>query len=498
VVAQMLREDPNNSSARRCAFWCLYDLAKADLEEIAALDGDPSGDKITRQLKACQDRVVEMMNYYEADAVTEESVGWLAARVAWKASRSKKRFIAAQMVKAYRLAVPEPRAAPYHSLLLKAILQLEPAPAWLGQFLRFWNLSNFLDDDFKVRKEANSGGKRTTGRSLAAKALSAAAKFLTTRPSEESDWFDGVIPQVLPRIEGDKWVSYHLAQYAYSRGRHAEAVQYAVKALVATRFNASVFTLLMSVFDKMSYREATMALALEACFRDPLICRRSVFEVIAKALNERSDHEKAQEWRELTSTFAQVMKANTPNEVRMRQKDFSRRVLSAVERLGDIPERVNWDQFEQCGHFLVGLAVVESVDTNKGVLRVRYGKRQQSVSLRPSQRVQQQVGRIGAGAVLEVVQDRKSGEILLSRMAPPEKHAEVIKEVTGRAQIRAGKDFGFVEDGDVRVFLPPHIVTRLKVQDGSKITVLATKGYDKKRQQEAWQAVRVLSSDNKE
>ncbi|GIV02082.1 MAG: hypothetical protein KatS3mg015_0912 [Fimbriimonadales bacterium] len=493
LAREILEVNPEDSSVRQCAFWCLYDLAKPDLEKVKELGRDQADGDVNRLIASCADRLSEMMEYYQDDDTQRSTVGWFAARCALQAARRGEEAVVVNLVKAYRKAVPTPTAEVYHSLLLSAILQLESPPPWFGKFLQYWNLANLQEDDYKGNEFETPEGKRVKGRSLAARAVSAAAKFFAENPNEESGWFDMAAREILARVRDDTWIAYHFAKYLLARGRSEEALPYLDHALEATRGNAAAWSLLSSAFEAMGYADAAVTSAVEACNRDATVCGRKPYEMIAQAL-EGKDPERAAEWREFANTFADVWRANTPDEQRENQKQFSKRVRAALERSANLLESIPWSDFVKTGRFTVGVGVVETINPEKKAILVRRSGEDRPVRLYVGFAMQDRIKKSGPGTVLELLMSNPPRTIYAARFASGDQQMEGVREMTGRVRRKAEQPFAFVDQDGLSAYIPPELVARHKLTDQATVKVKVMKSIDPKKGKEGWRVIHVVST----
>lgn len=417
ILQPALAENPEDSGARLCAFWCYYHLAKPELEKLKELSGNGARGAIHKQLEECARSLSAMMDYYEDGDRQRNAVGWYAAQFAWHAAKWESAPLVASAVKYYRRAIPEPTPEQYHSFLLRAVLEIDPPPNWLGMFMQYWNLANFQEEDYVGSEFTDSEGKKRRGRSLAAKTISTVSKYLSERLKEDGGWFDAAAPAILRKIRGDDWAAYHFAKYLLSRDRSQESLPYLSEALAATRGNAAVWSLLASVFDKMGKADAAFASAIEACSRDATVCGRGAYEIVARELEKRKFGAHAKTWQDFASVFASVWTAKTPEEQRAKQKEFSRSVYQALKDLSDGIAHVSWNEFEEVGAFEVGTAVVKTINESKKVIWVCREPQDQGGPLNASPAVRNAVMKSGPGTQLEVLMLKPSRQICAARLA---------------------------------------------------------------------------------
>lgn len=497
VVRRALELDPENSSVRLCGFWCAYDLAKAKLEILRALDGSSSLKDKECALGDCVSHLVRMMEYYIDGDYQRSTVGWFAAKCAWEASQVKRYDAIAQIVNEYRKAISEPDAQPYHSLFLNVALSIDPAPAWLGEFLEYWDLENLREDDFRsFEGKEGSGRAKHKPRSLAAKAVSAAAKFLAEHSEASCEWFETRLPRILVKLEDDSWVCYHVAQYYHARGRRGEAIKYASKALYATRGNAAVWSLLSLVMGDLGYSEAAFACAVEAVSRDEIICGRRAYEVIVRELKQRGERTYAQELEDILALLPEVFKSSNSQEQSRKHKEFAAKVRGVLQKhSGDRWGTTGWDQLEESGVFHRDVVIVESINPAKKVIWVRSRPDDEGGPLMADPFTKRDILEWGAGVIVDVLKDAATGTVHAARRAASERIPDFVKEIAGRITLHRGdgdKPFGFLKADGISAFVAPYLISEHQLKDGSTVSALAMKSYDKKRRKEGWKVIRIL------
>lgn len=478
----MLEDNPDNVQARSLAFWCLYDMAKRDLE---------AGGEDKALLDSCRTRLTSMLELYQDDDVMRSAFGWLAAMCANRAAKIQCLPVVAAVVKVYRTAFPDPTPQRYHSLLLRAVLSITPMPKWFGVFLRYWNLRNLTDEDYRNRETVDQPGKTVRARSLAAKAMAAASKHFESHPEEDSSWFDEVAPEVVARLEKDEWAAHRYAKYLLSRGRNEDALGPACEALYKTRGNAAAWLLLAKLFERMGLPEAAVACALQACSRDALICGRYTYQIVAQHL-ERNEDKAATKWKQLFAEFGLVWNAKTPEEKTEKQRRFAKQAREAVVNLVESSPPLSWEEFERTGQFRSVLAAVESVDDERNKMWLRLDGRQDSLQFKGDKVLFGQVKRSGPGTVIELLLSSSGERVFAGRIAGPGKRPECVAEWMGTVRLRAGQGFAFVESSGESALVAPNLVSEHSLTHGSQVRVLVVRSFDKKKNKQSWKVVRFL------
>ncbi|GAA4398577.1 hypothetical protein GCM10023187_09400 [Nibrella viscosa] len=397
-----------------------------------------------------------------------------------------------------------------YSALLKAVLKTGKNWAGLKNFLAWWQLTNLRPEDYLPTIFAD--GRK--GMALAEQAYIAYAKQLLLHPETEA--VKTLIAQLEIVAEEHpeyQYPSYYQAKLLTVVGTKEDALAALLPFARKKQREFWMWDLLAELFhDEPEKAIACLCRAVTCPTQEKFLVNARV--VLARRLNKAGfknealteltlslkarqaegwgvmiNVEEAKQKKIQAETGIQLLKVSLVDTIeKMEQKGaialsdnkaLYQRYLPLTDDLlyADFPEQVgvviNVNAEKKIAHFMVSKEVTGHFKFEKRMARVQPGN---FVALRLEKRTGKD-GEYWVPLSVKFTKQKPSGE--------------VFKEFNGSLRRVAGKDFGFVED----VFIPLYLFKMVSLEDKAKVSGAALLAFDKGKQVYGWKALTINQGD---
>lgn len=400
---------------------------------------------------------------------------------------------------------PPRRPSREHSFLLSAFLSAWKKEKQFLDFAEWWDFENFLREDFKETELRD--GKKVSA--LAERALLACADALLNTASpgklrpgpdmERLERFLCVLDKITREHPQFMFAVYSKAKLLHALGRNREAL---TAVLPFARNNTVKYWLWDFLGDLHSEdQELKMACYCKAlAIKTPekfiskihlkladLCIRQNLFPEAKTELDRYLEIRSKYGWN-VSGNAAEWTKATWYKQTTARSENHSfylKRAEKAMTILhGDIPELP---------------IVVTHLHNTKRILYFQKGRDEHGflnygmLSYTPA------VGDImlakmraeGTNGYHKLL-DARPAE--LSELSPQ----DFMREYEGKVSIHKKKSFGFVDNAEIRVFIPPDILQETEITNNQNVIGLAIASFDKKKKRWGWSAISLMTTSQRQ